>query len=110
MSSSNQEREITDAIGLLRKNGYTIWEPGFTKTRQQCFHCGQWQSVEVMKPVDLSGLTELVCAACYNKMMAREDLLRSEMERSAYGQSKEYPGEGSAFSRPEEGGDNSGEK
>jgi hypothetical protein len=106
---SSSEQQIKDAVELLRKEGYIVWQPDFAKTRQQCFYCGQWQSVEVMKPMDLSGLTELVCAVCYNKMIAREDTLRVEMERSAY-ESGKHPGEGSAFSRPEEGGDNSGEE
>jgi hypothetical protein len=54
-----------------------------------------------MKPMNLSGIQEIVCATCYNKMVAREDALELEVERSEYEQAK-HEGEGSAFSAPEE--------
>lgn len=105
---SDEERDRSDVIQELKQEGYIVWPPNFVNTRQQCFMCGQWQSVKVMKPVSLTGLTEIICASCYNKLVARDDVLQMEIERSEYG-TGEQPGEGSAFRRPEEGGDNSGE-
>lgn len=97
MSCSKQEAE-----NLLRSEGYMLWPPETLETKQQCFVCSQWQSVKVMKPANLSGLTELLCITCWNKLQAREDTLELEIERSDYAKPQEHPDESTALSETEE--------
>lgn len=107
--SSSEPSELSEeqkAVKLLKEKGYFVLPPDYLETRQQCFYCGQWQSVKLMKPLNFSGLVELLCASCYNKMIAREDALSIEVERSE-GYANRSAFESPSISEAEESGDNS---